>query len=161
MSVKSPGGTPVLGSATVTGQAQFTLLGTAAIPSVVIKSTLPIFELNDTDAAADEGTVQIFQAGNLFIMRHNNDADNDNRRFLEVQNTGPAITTILFGNSTDNNTYRFQGTGTVRFDGTTTGAQTATFSATNKPGSGTAGPIAWIPVITAAGATGYVPVFGA
>ena len=43
---------------------------------------------------------------------------------------------------------------------TATGAQTATFSATNKPGSGTAGPIAWLPVLTADGTQGYIPIFG-
>lgn len=40
------------------------------------------------------------------------------------------------------------------------GSQTATFSATNKPGTGTAGVIAWIPVVTTTGQEGYVPVFG-
>jgi hypothetical protein len=45
---------------------------------------------------------------------------------------------------------------------TTTGAQTATFTATNKPGSGTAGPISWLPVFLADGSTqGYIPIFGA
>jgi hypothetical protein len=43
----------------------------------------------------------------------------------------------------------------------TTGTQTATFSATNKPGSGTAGPISWLPVVTSGGTTGYIPIFGA
>lgn len=44
---------------------------------------------------------------------------------------------------------------------TTTGTQTATFLATNKPGSATGAPVAWLPVKTAAGVTGYIPVFGA
>jgi hypothetical protein len=42
----------------------------------------------------------------------------------------------------------------------TTGAQTATFSATNKPGAGTAGPTTWLP-ITVSGTTYYIPCFGA
>lgn len=44
---------------------------------------------------------------------------------------------------------------------TTTGAQTATFVATNKPGAAGAGPIAWLPVLTAGGTQGYIPIFGA
>ena len=40
----------------------------------------------------------------------------------------------------------------------TTGAQTATFTATNKPGSGTTGPDKWIP-INLDGTTHYVPAF--
>lgn len=43
----------------------------------------------------------------------------------------------------------------------TTGTRTATFSATNKPGSATSGPIAWLPVLTGGGVQGYIPIFGA
>lgn len=68
---------------------------------------------------------------------------------------------VSIGNSTDNAEVQFLGTGNLRFSGSTTGAQTATFSATNKPGSGTAGPIAWLPVLTAGGTQGYIPIFGA
>jgi hypothetical protein len=42
----------------------------------------------------------------------------------------------------------------------TTGTQTATFTATNKPGLNTSAPVAWIPVVTTSGVEGYVPVFG-
>lgn len=42
----------------------------------------------------------------------------------------------------------------------TTGAQTATFVATNKPGTGTAGPTNWLPVLVGA-TTFYIPMFGA
>lgn len=39
-----------------------------------------------------------------------------------------------------------------------TGAQTATFTATNKPGTGTSAPVAWI-AVNYGGKIGYVPVF--
>ncbi len=42
----------------------------------------------------------------------------------------------------------------------TTGAQTATFTATNKPGSGTNGPTTWLPYVYN-GTTYYIPLFGA
>jgi hypothetical protein len=42
----------------------------------------------------------------------------------------------------------------------TTGAQTATFIATNKPGAATAGPALWLPV-KKGGTTYYIPMFGA
>lgn len=45
-------------------------------------------------------------------------------------------------------------------DATATGAQTATFVATNKPGSATAAPVTWLPVRQAASIIGYIPVFG-
>jgi hypothetical protein len=41
-----------------------------------------------------------------------------------------------------------------------TGSTTATFSATNKPGTSTAGVIGWIPVVTPDRTEGYIPVFG-
>lgn len=54
------------------------------------------------------------------------------------------------------------GTHAISINGATaTGVQTATFSATNKPGSATAAPIQWLPVLTAAGTQGYIPIFGA
>jgi hypothetical protein len=40
------------------------------------------------------------------------------------------------------------------------GTQTATFSATNKPGNATAGVVAWVPVVTTDGIEGYIAVFG-
>jgi hypothetical protein len=42
--------------------------------------------------------------------------------------------------------------------GATTGAQTATFSATNKPGAGTGAPTLWLPVVIS-GTTYWVPLF--
>lgn len=45
---------------------------------------------------------------------------------------------------------------------TTTGAQTASMAASNKPGSaGATTPISWLPVKTAAGVQGYIPIYGA
>jgi hypothetical protein len=44
---------------------------------------------------------------------------------------------------------------------TTTGTQNATFTATNKPGTGANSPIAWLPCLTAGGTQGYIPIFGA
>lgn len=51
------------------------------------------------------------------------------------------------------------GTVAIQVDASaTTGAQTATFTATNKPGSGTTAPSAWLPV-SADGTTYYIPLW--
>lgn len=42
----------------------------------------------------------------------------------------------------------------------TTGAQTATFVATNKPGTGTAAPVSWLEIQTGGATLGYIPIFG-
>lgn len=41
----------------------------------------------------------------------------------------------------------------------TTGAQTATFAATNKPGTGTTAPSAWLPIIGDGGQVYYIPLW--
>lgn len=72
--------------------------------------------------------------------------------------------TIESGNNTGSGNkgviqFNYAGTETFTINGVaTTGAQTATFAATNKPGSATGGPTLWIPVRQ--GATQYwVPCF--
>lgn len=70
---------------------------------------------------------------------------------LTVTNVAGANALTLAGNSA--------GTAVLRLNTqATTGAQTATFAASNKPGSGTTGPDKWIP-INLDGTTHYVPAF--
>jgi hypothetical protein len=118
--------------------------------------------IQNTSASTDQGRYRMYADTAAFVLSTLNDAASVARNILAAtRGTGAAISDISLGNATDNNTFAFLGTGNVQFGGSTTGAQTATFIATNKPGSGTAGPIAWIPVKTAGGTQGYVPVFGA
>lgn len=68
------------------------------------------------------------------------------------QNGGNVVVTL--GNATGSGTQ-----GTLQFvNGTTTGAQTATFVATNKPGSATGAPALWLRVVVA-GVTYWIPLF--
>jgi hypothetical protein len=70
---------------------------------------------------------------------------------LTITNVAGANALTLAGNSA--------GTAVLRLNTqATTGAQTATFAANNKPGSGTTGPDKWIP-INLDGTTHYVPAF--
>jgi hypothetical protein len=70
---------------------------------------------------------------------------------LKVTNVAGANALVLAGNAA--------GTAVLRLNTqATTGTQTATFTATNKPGSGTTGPDKWIP-ISLDGTTHYVPAF--
>lgn len=91
----------------------FTKTGAAATPSLTIDGTSAVLELHDSDASTNAKTTQLLHSGDLFIMRKNNDADNDNRRFLEVPYSGSAVASMLFGNATDNNPFTFQGTGVI------------------------------------------------
>ncbi len=122
-----------------------------------------IVSMTSGAAGTDKKSTEFFQEpGGDWTVSTNNEASSDGREiFRAVRGTGIAVSAIKLGNTTDNPPYEFRGTGNVQFGGTGTGAQTATFVATNKPGAGAAGVISWIPVLTAGGTQGYVPVFGA
>lgn len=75
-----------------------------------------------------------------------------------VRGTTTVVGSIAIGNSTDNPPLTINGAITLAGSGATTGAQTATFSATNKPGSNTGAPTIWIPIVIAS-TTYWVPGF--
>ncbi len=97
-------------------------------------------------------------------------ADNFQTGVVSITNLNMLASTPLLalkdaGSQSGDRIQSYQSDGTTlnwAIQGTTlTGAQTATFVATNKPGSGTAAPIAWLPVKTTGGTQGYIPIFGA
>lgn len=128
---------------------------------LTIRTTAPLFALFETDQAAGARRWGFQANGGKAFFYAGDDADTVAANVWEATRTAGAVSALTFGNATDNTAFTFLGTGNLKFGGSTTGAQTATFIATNKPGAGTAGPIAWIPVLTSGGTQGYVPVFGA
>ncbi len=140
-------------------------LSASAVPRVSISSTrTTVLGANGDFAMVVSADSTAGGAYGLFIQAGTNSSDRAmqfvniaSRNMFNVRGDGK----IIFSNATDNAPWQFDGTGTIQFGGTTTGAQIATFTATNKPGSATASPIAWIPVLTAGGTQGYIPVFGA
>ncbi len=140
---------------------QLTVNGLSMDTAVIVTSAGPgIGGINTAAAANAKVWVRYYDVADMYDYI-SNDAGSTTSVFFQATRNAAAITALAWGSTTDNPTYEFKGTGNVQFGGSTTGAQTATFIATNKPGSGTAGPIAWIPVKTAGGTQGYVPVFGA
>lgn len=200
----------------------FTATGTA-LPAVAISAAIPVFQLNETDAAADNRRWLFYANSEQLIFSIRNDANTAESAWLTLDRTGTTVDLLSiavgtftiassgvvkrtgatetrlvsdgaflsFYNTADsirsgylninagsnsalliqvnqgldfytNNTLRFgfEAGGTIVVTQATTGAQTATFSATNKPGSGTAGPTAWLPVKQGA-TTYYIPMFGA
>lgn len=95
--------------------------------------------------AGGHDTIDLSNAGNVAILAP---TSGDNLLLTNVAG-GNALTIV--GNSA--------GTAVLRLNTqATTGAQTATFTATNKPGSGTTSPDKWIP-INLDGTLHYVPAF--
>ncbi len=102
------------------------------------------------------GNVAILAAGTGSVVVFDGTAAHPMYSFINDPDTG------LYTSAANVLDVALGGSRAIGFNGaTTTGAQTATFIATNKPGSGTAGPIAWLPVLTAGGTQGYIPIFGA
>lgn len=70
-----------------------------------------------------------------------------------------ALCAILRARQSGNDKFVISGAGALTVNGQgTTGAQTATFTATNKPGSGTTAPSKWLPIVMD-GTTYYIPAW--
>lgn len=143
---------------TWTGQHIFS--STASSGAVQLASAVPALVLNETDGAADNRVWRFRVENEQFQCRLSNDAISGSANWLTVDrtlNVADLLTLgaskITFGNTGLATEYLSLGAAP------TTGAQTATFSATNKPGAGAAGPTAWLPV-TVGATTYYIPLFG-
>lgn len=127
---------------------------------ITIGSGSPTVRWNESDASTDNAIWDWNADGEDFKMRLQKSdlsAATDVIVFNRTDITSDAIqlraNVIAFYDSAGNKEMFITGA-------TQTGSQTATFAATNKPGAGAAGPIAWLKVETAANATGWIPVFG-
>lgn len=119
------------------GTATMMQIGTAG--NVIIVAPTAAVALTITPAAANRALILAAGSTSAFVC--------------EMQ-TGTTAGTGLFLNNN-----AAAGSAVFRIDGSaTTGAQTATFTATNKPGSGTTSPSSWLPV-NVDGAVKYIPMW--
>jgi len=101
------------GSFTVDGQTILTSVGTGSNPSVLLSSSLPLMEFNESDQAANNKRWQQFTNGGQLAMRVVDDAASTTANYLLVSRSGATISNMSFGNATDNPTYSFLGTGAI------------------------------------------------
>lgn len=94
--------------------------GAALIKSntgIEIESLNPKLIFDETDAALDERTYRMVTSGGNFSIRLQNDAATLERTAFEIIRTGMVQDIIAFGNTTDNPSYIFQGTGDFKVGG--------------------------------------------
>lgn len=72
----------------------FTKTFAAAAPAILISSTDPAFELNETDAAADNRRWLVYASGEQLQFLPRNDADNAGNPWLTVDRTGTTVDSI-------------------------------------------------------------------
>lgn len=77
----------------------------------------PGYAWNETGAAANARVWRAVVNGGVLRFRITDDAGGTAKNWMDVIRTGGAVTTLDFGNATDNPTYNFTGTGTVSIGG--------------------------------------------
>lgn len=85
-----------LGAMTVAPLTTFTGIGSSVSPSVTFASTLPVLELNETDAAANNGRWQFFAGTEQLVLRTINDATSASENILVAHRTAETIDSITF-----------------------------------------------------------------
>lgn len=80
-------------------------------------ATTPGYAWNETGAAANARLWRAVVNGGVLRFRVTDDAGSTAKNWMDVVRTGGAVTTLDFGNTTDNPSYTFTGTGTLSAGG--------------------------------------------
>lgn len=94
--------------------ANFIGAGTGALE---INAPIPVVRWIESAAAADSRYWRNYVNSSRMTFDISNDAESVNKNWLGVGRSGNAVTDIVFGNSTDNPTFTFNGTGVATFGG--------------------------------------------
>lgn len=116
---------------TWSGKHIFSAVGSSSADTVQLSSTLPMLRFTDTDAGADGGNWQAFASGTDFVLRTTNDANSTANNIMDVVRSGASVSSITFGNATNNPAYTFGGTGLTTHGGPVTISGTLTDSGAN------------------------------
>lgn len=106
------------GSITINGAIIANKVSGGGVNSITLSSSGPVIEFNKTNAGGDAKRffIDAFNA-NVFDLRMQNDAGSQSRRMQSFTRSGLTLTDIEFGNTTDNNTAHFKGSGATSFEG--------------------------------------------
>jgi hypothetical protein len=91
--------------------------------NVIVSGALPAWTLIESDQAADEQRARVAVNSRVFRLDFLNDVASLSANFLSATRASgatPVVTAMTFGNSTDNPTFGFSGTGTATFSGQVT-----------------------------------------
>jgi hypothetical protein len=88
--------------------------GNAPDSPIIIKSATPGLSMVNSGAPANQQAWTLFLGNADLIWRLDNDAGSVNKTFLDVNRSTNSVVSMTFGNSTDNNSFSFAGTGLVK-----------------------------------------------
>lgn len=94
-----------------------TVGGDSGDSALVLKNTGPGIEAIVTNAATDAKSWLLFFNTTTLIWRIDNNDASVSKSFMTVTRAAAVVTSISFGNATDNPPYNFLGTGTATFSG--------------------------------------------
>lgn len=121
---------PALSQAIVpTWSAQHTFTASAGA-AVLANTGGPILRMSDTDAAVDTKHVRVRVLNGALSISSEDDTLGSVTTLMATSRTAAAWTNIAWGNTTDNPTYSFLGTGTATFSGQVTALRFVPTSAT-------------------------------
>lgn len=103
----------------------FSTGGASGNSSILVKCSLPAIQLVNTGAAADSKTWTCFASNTDFVLRIDNDAGSAVKSVFDFTRAANVLTTMVYGNSTDNPTHTFNGALILAGQTTTTTAPAA------------------------------------
>lgn len=119
--MRSDGAPAISQSIAPTWSGRHTFSNSSNAGAIEIASTLCSLNWNETDQAVNARVWRLVASGSTFLGQTLDDAISAAKSWLEVTRTLNAISTVRFGNTTDNPTFSFLGTGTVTLGGVTLG----------------------------------------
>lgn len=104
---------------TWTANHTFSLSGTTALgaQTATLSAARTVLGINETDQSANGRLWNIQANGGLFDIYASSDDGSVNRPVLEAARSTNAVSSVTFGNTTDNPTYTFSGTGLTTHGG--------------------------------------------
>lgn len=104
---------------TWTGLQTFSHVYAAGSPQILMSAATPIMSWNATGAAANTKLWEAYAGTTNLNIGAANDADSTFRAGLTITRSVNAVSDVAFGNTTDNNTFTFNGTGNINVGGVT------------------------------------------
>jgi len=108
-----------IGSATLNqtitfpGSGNVTMNGT----SLTLQTAAPILQFIESDQSADNQRWALVSNASMFSVRAYDSTGANSKYAIQFNRSGFALTGFIFGNTTDNPTYTFDGSGTATFNG--------------------------------------------
>lgn len=128
------------------------IFAASARPAAIgMKSAVPIFSMSATGGAADTKTWEFITSGAALIMQTIDDAGVNTHDCFRFSRSGVTVTNLTYGNTSDNPTFTFAGTGQATFTGSVQVKGDTQFFLLSNSANGTVGIVSTVKAWTGAG----------